>query len=280
MAIFIVVSHNYWRNVLPAIGENEMLFSEQHVSNAINALMMRPSEFFNPFFSLFGHYGVHLFIFLSAYGLTKKLSNILVYRGGALVSGFVVSGDALIKTIKLSIAGFVVILLARYLQGIPYNWDILFQYASVLTFTNNLRPGHLYDFSTVWWYLAIAVQFYALFPFLYCATKKNYRLTFIISFLLLILSGLFNNIVFERYNVYLFATPLPHLVLFVLGIYLALGGQLCRLFLLPSLIVFFVGNFVEYLFPFTFISFVICVICVLNYVKNERLSKKLNFLLT
>lgn len=81
LAIFIVVSHNYWRNVLPAIGENEMLFSVRHVSNAINAVMMRPSEFLNPFFSLFGHYGVHLFIFLSAYGLTKKLSNAHDYRG-------------------------------------------------------------------------------------------------------------------------------------------------------------------------------------------------------
>lgn len=159
-AIFFVVSHNYWHNIVPTTGENEMFFSLSHILNFWAAIRENPFNFFNCFFSFFGYYGVHIFIFLSGYGLTKKC---MASMGLSIFKiSCSASFHAIFKLIQLSLVGFLAILIARNLQGIPISKDFFYSYLSVLTFSNNLRPGHLYDFCTV------CVVFSTCSPIVYC----------------------------------------------------------------------------------------------------------------
>jgi hypothetical protein len=70
IAILLIVSHNFFHLIKPRMGENEYSFVANIFPRYLNAFLLRPEDTFRLFFSFFGHYGVQMFIFLSAYGLT------------------------------------------------------------------------------------------------------------------------------------------------------------------------------------------------------------------
>lgn len=81
MAILLILLHNFFHLLPPIIGENEQEFSELFFKNYIHIISQQPELFFQATLSFLGHYGVQVFIFLSAYGLTKKYINSeIVYR--------------------------------------------------------------------------------------------------------------------------------------------------------------------------------------------------------
>ena len=55
-----------------AIFENEFTYQEWHVSKLLDYLSHPDGRLPLQLFSFFGHYGVVIFVFLSAYGLEKK----------------------------------------------------------------------------------------------------------------------------------------------------------------------------------------------------------------
>jgi hypothetical protein len=68
IAILAIVLHNYFHMLWGAVGENEFDFEPGRLRSFISAVG-EPDRLIQAFFSYFGHYGVLLFIFLSAYGL-------------------------------------------------------------------------------------------------------------------------------------------------------------------------------------------------------------------
>ncbi len=71
IAIIMIFVHNYCRWIFSA-KENEYQFSRERVNVLNDALSNFNWDFPAQIFSFFGHYGVPIFLFLSAYGLVKK----------------------------------------------------------------------------------------------------------------------------------------------------------------------------------------------------------------
>src|SRR5260370_17738582 len=67
LAIFAICFHNY-SHLLSRFEENEFSFSQERFLAYLDALQ-EPPRILQASFSFFGHYGVQIFIFLSAYGL-------------------------------------------------------------------------------------------------------------------------------------------------------------------------------------------------------------------
>lgn len=72
LAILSIILHNYTHVMHGAIFENEFTYQAWHVSKLLNYLSHPDERLPLQLFSFFGHYGVVIFVFLSAYGLEKK----------------------------------------------------------------------------------------------------------------------------------------------------------------------------------------------------------------
>ena len=74
LAMLLIVAHNFFHLVPPSPVENEFAFgSAKGIWQAIAICVQFPGEIFHVLLAFFGHYGVVIFIFLSGYGLTRKL---------------------------------------------------------------------------------------------------------------------------------------------------------------------------------------------------------------
>ncbi len=73
IAIVGIVLHNYCHWLRPIVKENEYQFNQHNVDwfNNVMAHGFNERTFFH-LLSFFGHYGVPIFLFLSAYGLVMK----------------------------------------------------------------------------------------------------------------------------------------------------------------------------------------------------------------
>ena len=73
LAIICIVLHNFTHCLPGASRENEFTFSFDNVVYFYNSILS--SDFFIHLFSFWGHLGVPIFVFLSAFGLSQKYGN-------------------------------------------------------------------------------------------------------------------------------------------------------------------------------------------------------------
>ena len=203
IAIFCILSHNFFHLFSPITFENEMLFNAEYFAQFLQDFSWKNS--LNCFFSFFGFYGVYVFIILSGYGLCKKyqsqpqkpLSFTLKY---------------IFKTYKLLIfSSMLYLILAPEIQlkGLLY----------VLTLSANFDAVTLYAACGPWWFFALIIQLYILFFFLYKIISKDiFNIVFILFFYLL------SAISWSKYigvTTIFYANALGHLPEFCLGIFVA-----------------------------------------------------------
>ena len=72
LAITMIVLHNFLHWVYPKVGENEMTFREYRFEKFLDVVINHSEYIVQVFFGYFGHFGVQVFIFLSAYGIAVK----------------------------------------------------------------------------------------------------------------------------------------------------------------------------------------------------------------
>ena len=267
LAIIMVVFHNYWHNVFGAPEENEQYFRSGVIRRVWSALIDNPVDFIHPLASFFGHYGVHVFIFLSGYGLTKKL--ILMSKSGQnemwCLSG--IYRDVVIKQIfkifKLILVGLIFLCLIRGCQLGDFlfiNKAFLKDFIVFCTFTQNFRPNQIYAFCTVWWFLSLIVQLYVLFPFMVRIVRRAPEKSIFILLILTLVCGLLSNTITNKFHIYIFSTPFAHALIFAFGIYCAMGRRVSKIVFLVAFIVFPLSWKFRLFFPFSFISAVLIVL--------------------
>lgn len=259
ITIFLIVSHNFFRHVAPLTGENEFTFSQEHFHQTLYSLISDPINFFNPLVSFFGHYGVHIFLFLSGYGLTKKCLSLFKDRENIeLASLYRVSFGQIFKLMKLTLIGVMVLAIYNFiLWGRVPDVEWIKSYLTFLSFSENLIPGKMYSFVSVWWFLALLVQFYLLFPLIFSALKRFPQLTLGLSFLALACAVILYQPLLEQ-NVFVFATPLGQMPVFVLGSFWAMGRLLDRRWLGCLVAVLPLSLMFEAFFPLSFVAMTVC----------------------
>lgn len=238
LAILMIVAHNYFHQVKPFPGENEMAFHAETFWKMVFQIAEHPFDAFHPIASFFGHYGVYIFLFMSGYGLTKKALGYVQKHGGiSWTDLWKVSLNQIAKIVSLTLVGVSILCLYKYIAwGTLPDAEFFTKYLVFLTFTENLRPGDFGYFVSVWWFMALIVQFYLLFPIIFKGLSRHAYLTLSIGVVCQLLAVSIYEPLLEQ-HVLVYATPLGQMVLFMLGGYLAMGRRLSRWIVLPLVVV-------------------------------------------
>lgn len=280
IAILMIVIHNFM-HLFPSPKENEFAFSLEVTLNFIDLILTEPTSSFRILSSFFGHFGVQIFVFLSAYGLTKKFRLTSIQYWPFISQRMIKVYPAFI----LSIVGWMIIkgwIISDYgilgpLKLLYWGWEGV---VSKILLISNFIPGQ--EFSPVgpWWFIPFIFQFYFIFPFILTAMHKwNGAILFIaVSSIILtvVLQGKLGDI-----NLYF--TVLAHMPELCLGIYLANRSeekiQIPSTVILLSIFVFILGNFYELFWYVNHISFLIISLTALNYllpfIKNIHTVKNI-----
>lgn len=160
VGIFLIVLHNYFHS-FPSWGlENEFAFSAAKFEFFRTHLSPNFYNDLGLLFSFWGHYGVQIFVFLSAYGLYTSYRN-KPLRYGAFVRN---------RVWKLWPAFFLAVLLLIALTIITTrrfnHYDLYIGSLLRLSLLSNLIPAKSFDVVGPWWFYSMIVQFYLAFPLL------------------------------------------------------------------------------------------------------------------
>ena len=160
-AILCIVFHNYFHWLNPNPGENEFTFSASRVENFFQLLGDEPGEWFNLLFSYLGHYGVQIFVLISGFGLTVSMIN----RPRTWES-FVL--NRLKKLYPLLLSGILALFLGVILMDsqLVDNY-IMMELKPKLLFIHTLIPNSGVSVNGPWWFFALILQLYLLFPLLF-----------------------------------------------------------------------------------------------------------------
>lgn len=160
LAIIGIFLHNYCHWLGPVVKENEYTFS-QHNVDWLTAVMASPDGLLPAHLvSFFGHYGVPVFLFLSAYGLELK------YGRSLYVPAFRFVAYHWKKLFSMMIVGFVSFTIVDAMT--PGRWHYtLTQVVAQLAMVNNLLPDPDHN---IWpgpfWFFGLMLQLYAVYRLL------------------------------------------------------------------------------------------------------------------
>jgi peptidoglycan/LPS O-acetylase OafA/YrhL len=164
LAISAIVFHNFF-HVLSPVHENEFTFDPQRFPVFLQNVI-HPATAIQALFSFYGHYGVQIFIFLTAYGLAKTH-----WDDSESWSSFMWSRIKKFYPMFLLVVMFWAILAS--IQMGP-GW-VICDAGPGLIFTlagiSNLMPGSL-PIVGPWWFIPFIMQVYAIWPLLRKLTKR------------------------------------------------------------------------------------------------------------
>lgn len=217
VAITLIVLHNFM-HLLPSPRENEFYFDPNRIFLLFDLILSKPENSTVFLLSYFGHFGVQIFVFVSAYGLTKKM-----------LSQDIKYWDFIFSRLKKIYPAFLLAILfwATYTSIqrfhsidplkviIEHQTNLLLR----LSLLSNFVPGKALVPVGPWWFLSFIFQLYLIFPLLFKYTCRYGTRLLIAVTLFAIAIVIFYNANIE--GVPLFFTVLAHTPVICLGIYLA-----------------------------------------------------------
>lgn len=252
VGILMIMIHNFFHIIPPAPGENEFLYSPDTLANFHDLLQTYPDKFVRYFFAYFGHYGVQLFIFISAYGLYRSYHQKHMRYFPFLKKRVV----KLYPTLAIAVILQLCILYFRD-GGAVTGYEIKSSLLK-LTLLFNFFPHQALSVNGPWWFFSLIFQFYLIFPFLLWVSKKYGSTTLLVlGFLCLPIEYFFNPfLISHRLNINY--TVIGHMEVFCLGIFLADKKQIYfpKWLIGLATVIFILGNFnpVVWLFSFSAIT--------------------------
>jgi peptidoglycan/LPS O-acetylase OafA/YrhL len=233
LAIIAIVFHNFFHEVSPA-RQNEFTFDPARLGVFFRAAA-HPSLAIQAFFSFFGHFGVQIFIFLSAYGLSRS------HWGDRAPWASFMSGRIrkLYPQFGLVIIPWFIVM-AVHARSLAVIARMGFNLAFLLL---GLFPIHGYGIPPVgpWWFIPFIVEFYAIWPLLRAITNRwGWPGLLVIASVCLAITHVVNSSM-PLWSMTLLFTPIGRMPVICFGIFaarhtfristpLALGG-VCALLL-------------------------------------------------
>lgn len=227
IAMLMIVCHNFFHSLPNSPGENEFAFHWFRFFEVWLQIADNPFDVLRPISSFFGHYGVHVFMFLSGYGLTRKVFQKFPVseEGPSLPDLYRLVFAQVLKLWKLILLGGGFAALIWWGSLADPEWcRRISEFLWTITFTNSVIPDHRYYFISVWWFFSLIVQFYIVFPFLFKYISVERR-SFIRFLVLSILLGTVFYSPLRHCGVAVYATILGQAPIFAFGIWLAKGGD-------------------------------------------------------
>lgn len=164
LAILGIFLHNYCHWLNPIVKENEYQYF-QHNVDWFAQVMNPPGEYFIlHILSYFGHYGVPIFLFLSAFGLERKYGSLPLSQPAPKRLGFI--RYHFLKLFKMMVVGFICFTIIDAITPGRWNYTVL-QIVAQLGMFNNLLPN---PDRNIWpgpyWYFGLMLQLYIVYRLL------------------------------------------------------------------------------------------------------------------
>jgi len=239
--ILIIFLHNFF-HVLPSWNiENEFDFRRERVSYFLGHITDDGFSFVGLLFAYLGHFGVQLFIFLSAYGLMRS------YAGREKINALTFTGSRIRKLYPTFVLAVLLFLTLHIVTTRTFNHPELYISSILkLSFLSNFFPHQSFEPCGPWWFYSMIVQFYLIFPVMKKLFEKYGHTPFWIISLIIYMTDLRFNDQLINLGLYLNTTVIGHIPVLYLGIAAASRKpeQSVPLWLLPvALLVFTAGNF-------------------------------------
>lgn len=269
-AILCIVLHNYFHWLWPSPGENEFDFASGRIHTLFQMLGAKSGEWVNLLFSYFGHYGVQLFVLISGFGLTVSM----MHKPRTWESFVMVR---LKKLYPLLLVGILACFLGKIvMEGKPFSAYEWTEIGYKLLFIHTLFPYSGLSVNGPWWFFALILQLYLLFPLLFRWIRKGGWKTFAcVCVLCYGLIFLFRYVLTDCFGEFIMQNAPGHLPEFCLGMALACheGKKLHPLWLVLALAVFCLGNCYAVFYPFTFLALSVIAVYAYQGLKSIPLRK-------
>lgn len=160
LAIIGIFLHNYCHWLGPVVKENEYMFNRGNAdwlwSVTQNADQLLPMHWI----SFFGHYGVPVFLFLSAYGLEKKYGSSLAAKEES-VWAFVKKHFK--KLFSMMIVGFAAFTMIDAITPSRWHYDVVKILAQMLMVGNLLPDPDHQIWPGPYWFFGLMLQLYIVY---------------------------------------------------------------------------------------------------------------------
>ncbi len=275
IGILLIVTHNFFHLLKPGTGENEFSYAKKYLINFVSNVNSDSLNSFQYFISYFGHYGVQIFIFISGYGLT-------VAYGSKMLNFKNFIFKRLIKIYPaFSIAIILLLIYHHVIFDMPFSYKTIGLVFIRYTMIANWMPNFIWALSGPYWFYSMIIQLYLCFPLLLMLHKKSkYSLWFILiaSYVFILITDDF----FISIKLNLFYNFIGNLPVFILGIILAVNKTWkysIWIFIL-SIFVFILGQFNNYIWYFSQISFTLIVLpIIIGFFQNHKKNLVYKFLI-
>ena len=188
VGILLIAFHNFFHWIAPSAKKNEFSFSANGIHDLFNGIGQQPLESINLIFSFWGHFGVQLFIFISGYGLMRAYQN-KQFNWGQFVSKRI---NKLWPTFFFAMIVFYSLYRLFYFH-FTINNKVIIAYFLKISFLSNFFPKETFSLNGPWWFYAMIVQLYMIFPLLLRLHRKFGNVALIIvSSISYLLTYLFN----------------------------------------------------------------------------------------
>ena len=270
LAISSIVLHNYFHFIGP-VHQNEFSFQSARFWVFV-AQIRHPSLAIQAFFSFFGHFGVQIFIFLSAYGLARSYWDNRVpwttFMAGRLKKLYPAFG---LVVIPWAVACSLLLGPLAFLK--QAGLEVVLMLAGVST----ILPGYGLPPVGPWWFIPFILQLYAVWFLLRMVTMRfGCRGLVALSLGCLVLTQLANPVL-ARWSINLLTTPIGRTPDVCFGIVAARYPVRIRARLaLAAGAVLILGSFYAPLWPLTFLSALVLALWL--YTKCRRSLRAIPFL--
>ncbi len=246
IAIFAIVFHNFFHAVSP-VHQNEFTFDPKRFLLFLHTVR-EPALSIQASFSFLGHFGVQIFIFLSAFGLAKSHwdapENWAAFMAGRVKKLYPMFGLVVLPWIIMAC-----------IQHGPLTIIKSFGLQLALMFVglSPFLPGHGLPPVGPWWFIAFIVQFYAIWPLLRRLTAKfGWPGLLVLSLLCIAVTSAADPLL-AHWSINLLETPIGRMPNICFGIVAARYPIRIRIPLaLAACAVWLLGNLYGALWPFTF----------------------------
>jgi peptidoglycan/LPS O-acetylase OafA/YrhL len=279
IGIILIALHNYFRWVKPITGENEFGMSGGYAINSYQTILNNPLEIMNVFFNFLGHYGVQIFIFISAYGLTK------VYLSKSIEWRLFVRKRFLKLYPTILLATFAMVIFHVAGHGNLPSKKMLFDFAAQLSLLSTVLPGKALVGVGPWWFYSMIFQFYLIFPGLLWIYKKYKGQGLIILSIVFYLLLIFVNPMLRPLKLNLLNTVFGHIPEFCFGIWVASRKdfKINILVYLIALLVFAFGNYFRPIWHFSHLAAIVVILPPVQYLiekikSNDFINRIMSFI--
>nr|MBP7471776.1 acyltransferase [Prevotella sp.] len=190
IAIIGIFLHNYCHWLNPMVKENEYQYIQDNVDWLTQVILNADKYLPMHLFSFFGHYGVPVFLFLSAYGLVKKYEKDYTNPQTATKSkSYYPTFDFIryhfLKLFKMMIVGFVAFIMLDHITPGEHHYEILDVIAQLGLFNNVLPDPDRIIWPGPFWFFGLMLQLYIVYRlFIHKRSWKNTVALMVICLLL------------------------------------------------------------------------------------------------